>query len=199
MIDLNEYRQPVVNPGIDGEGHVTELDSKHKALLVMGISHHEIHEGESFTVDHIESGTGFSLCFKVPEGTTRVHMVLSWATEDAGEIQLWEGRTWDASSGVGKPIYNRDRNSLNPSQILEDMSTGEFIANHSIILNPTGLAGGLDIENHRTWSNKQQTDRARGTSEFILKNDETYAVTFVSNAQSKGAQIELSWYEHLDK
>lgn len=49
------------------------------------------------------------------------------------------------------------------------------------------------------WSDKKQTTLTRGISEWILKNDEVYVVTFLSNDGVKGAQVILDFYEHEDE
>lgn len=196
-------RQPVV--AVTGAAdHEIELDTKFKVPIVITVPHHEIHEGASFSVDHLEVGAGFSLCFKVPAGTKRCHMVISWTAESKGEIQLWEGREWDAETGSLKTIYNRDRNSSNTSQIQENQSSASFVANSAVILTPDNIgtgsnAAGTEVHHWETWSDKKTTYRDRGLNEWILKNDEVYVVTFVSNDGSKGAHVELDWYEHTDK
>jgi hypothetical protein len=186
------------------ESRQAEFDNKFTIPVVISEAHHEVHEGDSFSVDHVESGAGFSLCFKVPSGTKRNHIILSWAAESKAELSLFEGREWDASSGSLVTIYNRDRNSDNASQLQEDQSTGSFIANSAVILDPmnigsNGNAAGTEIHHWEVWSDKKQTSQTRSVSEWILKNDEIYVVTFLSNDGEKGAQVILDFYEHTDE
>lgn len=183
--------------------YFAKKDSMTGVNIGIAYAHHEIHGGSSFLVDHIEVGTGFSLCFKVPSGTKRVHMVIQWAAESKAEVSLMEGTGWDASSGSLVAIYNRNRNSGNSSILEENQSTGSFIANDSVILNPDdiGVSGndaGVEIHHWEEWSDKKVTGRARGTSEWILENDQVYVAKFISNDAGKGGQVVLDWYEHTD-
>ena len=181
-----------------------EFDNLFQIPITIDVEHHEIHEGDSFLAEHIESGTGFSLCFKVPAGTKRDHILLSWAAESKAEVSIFEGREWDASTGSLVTIRNRERNNGGASQLQEDQSTGSFIANSSVILNPGNIglgcnAVGIEIKHFEVWSDKRATEHAMGHNEWVLENDEVYVFTFLSNDGAKGGQITLDFYEHTDE
>ena len=165
---------------------------------IIDLAHHEVHEGDAYSVNHITTDS-FNLAFKVPANAKKVHFVLKYSAESKAEIHLYEGREWDTGTGSKINIFNRDRNSSNES-IVEEDSGGSFGGNMAVVLNPGnpgigGNAAGVDINGFETWSDKKQTVSERGHSERILKSNEVYVVSFVSNDGVKGSQLEFCWYE----
>ncbi len=175
-----------------------EFDSKSKVPVFIDIEHSRIHGGNAYKVDKKITGTVLDLAFKVPSGIKRMHLIFQWAVESKAHIEVYEGRTWDPSTGSQLTIFNRDRNSANTSQVQED-TTGSFAANMAVVQDPTNQSGGTVIHDEYSWSDKKQTIRSRDIAEFILKNDEVYIVKLTSDDGSKGLHLTLHWYENTDE
>ncbi len=182
----------------DDSTRLAEFDNKFQVPVVIDVEHHEIHEGNTYIIDVSTIGTSVDFSFKTSSSTKKVHMIFQWAAESKAHIELYEGRTWSAGSGSTATIYNRDRNSLNNSQIQEN-TTGTFATNMFLVVNSTGQAGGNIIHDEYVWSDKKETNRNRDINEFILKVNETYVAKVTSDDGNKGLHIVLHWYEHTDE
>lgn len=176
---------------------LAEFDTTFRIPIFIALEHHEIHEGDSYIVDVKVTAASLDLAFKIPSGTKRMHSVFQWAAESKAHFELCEGRTWNAGTGSTGTIFNRDRNNPNISQVQGDAG-GSFVANMSVVQDPTGQTGGTVIHDEYSWSDKKQTVRSRDIAEFILKNDETYVAKLTSDDGSKGLHVALHWYEHTD-
>lgn len=181
-----------------------EFDNMFKVPIVIDVAHHEVHEGDAFSAqvaDSTESGMGdgetLVLAFKTPTGTKLCHMLMEFTTLTGGYLELYEGPTWDNSSGSQSPIYNRRRMTSMSSSILLENTTGTFAATDNLVLDPTTFVAGTSLHKHHGWGAKNRfSGQGRDVAEWILKADTTYAAFFMSTASSNKAQIFLNWYEH---
>ncbi len=182
------------------QGHMDDL---HLAPVIMDITHHQIHEQESYECSTVDTSMGAAdtlvLAFKTPPTPTRIHIVVGYASKAAAHIDVLEGPTWDASSGTQKAIFNRYRDFAGTSAILENQGTGSFAASNNMNRNPTNLAGGTIVDDSYNWSDRKTTFEDRGDTEIILKADTQYAIRLTTDDASNAGQIKLSWYEHPDE
>ena len=178
-----------------------EFDNMFKIPIGITVAHHEIHEGCSFVSDIVDESMGdndtLSLAFKTPNTTKRVHMIVETSLKGAGHIEIDEGGTWDVGSGTQNPIYNRDRNSTEISTLLENTTSGPFIANNAVILNASSYGAGTIIHDFYVFGEKKLGGQLRDVEEIILKKNQTYMVIATADAGTNGAQITLNWYEHV--
>lgn len=175
-------------------------DEAHR-LVVIESTHHEIHEGETFTSQFVDLTLALNetiiLAFKVQNDGNLLHMVAQASTLVSGHLDVLEGPTWTTGTGAQNTVYNRNRDGTPASSgILED-TTSSFVANDAVVSNPTGLSGGTLIQSIYGFGATQRiSSEAREDSEWVLKANTTYAIRFVSDANSNKAQVILNWYEH---
>ncbi len=182
-----------------------EFDNLFTIPVMIDVSHHEIHEGDSFTCNAIDltlaSAATMSLAFKTPSGTKRVHIFHRFVTLTGGHVEVTEGPTWTNQSGAKQAIYNRKREaSMGSSGMLEDQAQAEFVASNNMILEPGSISGGTVIHTSYAFGRKNQfTGANRETDELILKPDTQYTYKFTSDAADNSANMVLDWYEHTDE
>lgn len=182
-----------------------EFDSSFKVPIYITAPHHEKHEGDSYcTGASVDSGTQASLniAFKVPIGEKKNHMLVEWYSESKAHFDVYEGRQWSTGTGTLINIMNDERNSANTSQLLQDKSaTPSFTVTNQVLKDVTGATLGNRIRPTRyTWDRfTVGGSQVRGTSEFILKNNETITFELTSDDGNKGMGIILRFYEHTDQ
>jgi len=195
---MSLIRQVTIQDPTDST-RLAELDNLGKWMVSIDESHHEIHEGDSFTANSADTSMALSdtliLAFKTPDTTKWVHLIASYTSKAAGHVDIFEGPTWDASSGSQLPVYNSERNSSNTTAVLED-TTGVFTDTNNIVLNPTTFAGGTAIRTLYVFAAKSSGGGERNTEEIILKQGTTYGICFTADAGSNAADVHLTWYEH---
>jgi hypothetical protein len=190
--------------GTLSEVALVRMDALTDVLMTVDYGHGEVHAGSAFLAESHDTAMADTdtlvMAFKTPSGTKRAHMMAEFVTMTGGYLELVEGATWDASSGTAIPIANRKREtSMNSSILLEDRSTGSFIANDELIENPTTFAGGSALPRRYAFGVKTfYSGESRSVAEVILKPDTQYGVRFTSTAAGNEAQILLHWYEHTD-
>lgn len=180
------------------------LDELFNVLVGIDVAHREVHEGDSFLCGYADTAMGntdsFVIAFKTPVGTKRIHLIYSFDTLAGGHLDIYKNSTWDPSSGALLPIYNRfQTDTPDSSAVLEDQSTGAFIANDNMILDPTThAAGDKVIPTHYAFGKNQVPASARAEAEIVLEVDTLHSVVFVADGVSNAGQVLLNWYEHTD-
>lgn len=183
---------PVVISG-DGKDVITD------AALVLDYPHHELHQGNMYTLVAHTGGataTALALAFRLPAGTKRMHAVVEWKSSGAAHLDIVEGATWDTGSGSAVNAVNHNRNSANTSQVEGD-ATGSFVAG-TAVQDPTTIAGGTIIHQEYEFAGNQESVAERSEREWILKNDETHVVRLVSDDGAEGLWLAITFYEHTD-
>jgi hypothetical protein len=196
--NTNEWQRPV------------QVDPSTHALMTIGHSHVEIHEGGSFTA-HITNTTANSdddrtlIGFYTPDTTKWLHIVFNVAVSAQAEIFLIEGPTIDLDEGTQIFAYNRNRNSSNTSGILSLETTpqaGKLTWMLEAEVAAANLTGGWQLEHRHLGAGKAAAigGDSRGTEEWMLKQNTLY-VFYVQNegANANRHHINLDWYEHTDK
>lgn len=201
-------RKLIVAAELQDPGDATrkaEFDTLFQIPIFINVTHHEIHEGCSFTGDAVDTSMELSdtliLAFKTEDSTKRAHLFMEFSTLTGGHVDIIEGPTWTTDTGTLNPIYNRKREaSMASSMLLEDLTaTPTFTATDNMLLNPTGLAGGTTIQSHYGFGEKAKFGASgRDAQEIILKPDTRYAFRFTADVKSNQAQLLLNWYEHTD-
>ncbi|KKK46671.1 hypothetical protein LCGC14_3162910 [marine sediment metagenome] len=179
---------------------LNKTDGATGALETIEVPHFELHEGNAFICDGNDTAMGdgdtLILAFKTADTTRWVHLTLTGWSLAQSHIDVIENCSWTTNTGTKQPLYNHNRNSSLTSNILED-STGTFGANNGMVLNPTGLSGGTIIHHFDMGSGKKEEGQLdRGQAEFVLKQNETYAIRQTADAASNEGHIALNWYEH---
>jgi len=185
---------------VDSDGNIVTIDQATQSITIIEFEHHMVHEGDSFISDGVDTvmgnGDTLILAFKTPDTTKWPHLVImGWALARA-HVDIIEGPTWNTGTGAQEPTYNRNRNSTTTSTLLED-TTGAFLDNDALVLNPNGLAGGTVIHHFYFNAKKSGGDLSRGLIELMLKQNTTYAIRLTSYEANNAGQIELDWYEFV--
>ncbi len=189
---------------------VTVDDSSH-AIVAVSIEHHEIHEGDSFSV-HINNTTANTddhrtlMGFETPSGLKAPHLVVTANASAAAEVFLYETVTIDDDEGLELDIECRNRILDNTSMLLSfenpavaglvtwmleaEIAAANFSAT-TILFHETLVAG---------TGPKPIGGDTRGSQEWLLKPATKYAVV----VQNIGANINvhgitLNWYERTPK
>ncbi len=191
-----------------GEIDDVRMDAMTNTLQMIDYAHHEVHGGSSFgactftgveLTNQLDAGQTRILCFKTPAGTKRAHMIIQFAANGAGHIDVVESPTWNDSSGTLVTIFNRKRDETG-SLMEQDQATGAFQATNQVILNPNNFAGGTVVDTSWIFGEKEKsTGDARGVQEVILKPATQYGIRYYADADSNSMFMKLDWYEHTDK
>ena len=165
------------------------LDGVSMALEVITDEHHEIHEGDSYTISNVQSvdTTTFKWQVTTANSTTYAHMI--FAVEGTGEVSLLVTEGSDRTDGGALAEINRDRNSPNTSGVVVTTTptSGDTDGATTILAIRSGATnqGSKTIEGAGT----------RGQNEFILKPNTKYVIS-VTTFATVYVTLELNWYEH---
>lgn len=193
--------QILMDPG--DKTRLQEFDPLFKAPITIDVGHHEVHEGDSFLCGHsdvsMSNADTFVIAFKTPI-TRRVHLIYEIHALAGCHVDIYKDSTWDASSGSLLPMYNRlQANSPKSSLIEEDQSTGSFIANDNMILDPTThVAGTKVIPSFYLFGSNQKSGGTRAVGEIVLEQQTLHSVVLTADGNSNAGEVLLNWYEHTD-
>ncbi len=199
----------VVAVGVDySGGRASDLATN--AVSTISYSHSQLHGGNAFTCTYAVT-TGSSddhrsaIGILTPNTAKWANMVATFSATDPADIIILENPTIVRGEGTDLTIFNRNRNSVTASTVLnhdaspeaakvtsytEAQSDGGWSAGTAIF---TGLLGGGD-----------GPFAAGGTSrvekEWILDANQDY-IFYIRNvgANTNTHVISLTWYEHQDK
>lgn len=177
-----------------------EFDQLFKAPLTIDIAHHEVHEGDSFSIfvreQAISDTETIEVLIQAPAIASpqkRIHLV---TTHDASTEHLFdviEGATY-SSGGAAATAFNRMRGSAKTTS-LQAAYTGNTPSNIATGGTPVTIWGEL------LGAGKIAGGGNRGTDEWILDPGESYLFRVTSaggGGSSCNAFISLIWYEHTD-
>ena len=165
------------------------IDSATNVLNTISYEHHEIHSGSSYTSDRnveLASGASMDILIITPNTTKWAHLLYEVSMEAEGQIIIYEAPT--ATAGTAITAVNRNRNVTKPATI-------------TLSHTPTGITTGSTIlRTHHIGAGKTFGGGARGTHEFILKQNTKYLIRITNLTTSANwAEMILNWYEHTNK
>jgi len=185
------------------------LDEITNKPIYIDYVHHELHEGDHFTIMHSVADIGaattpddaITLTFSTPNTTKWIHMVVHFAGVGGTLCRLREG-----GSGGGSPTgvitcKNNNRNSSNTSGILDisgtpvagQMSYDAGLDSNGILLIDEYISGATTNQNRAGGGTE-----SGGRYEWILKQNTRYQISMVVSA-TVAAAIVLHWYEHTNE
>lgn len=170
-----------------------EFDNLFKVPIGIEVAHHEIHEGDGFTLclataDLSAADIGFS--WTTPAGTKRMHMWISASSTEDAVFTFYEGGT-PAGGGAATPL-NRNRGSGTTSSATLFKSGA------------VSTGGGPATLCQKRWGtngigNQSGTGAGdRAVNEWVLNPSTSYHL-IMSGAGNEPAWLELDWYEHTDE
>jgi len=190
---------------VDTEDNSAEIDSLSGSIQVIDFAHHKIHEGDSFCVSHTltakNDGTYLTIYLKTPNAEKSIHMFTQWASSGASYFRIREYPVVTANTGSSQLSVNRNRNSTNISEALDNATVpiaGYAMTDVTIsdrTADVAGSKGGLIIWQEYDGIGKQMTGGNRNDSEFILKKNTPYVFELESDASGLVLNANLYWYE----
>jgi hypothetical protein len=196
----------IINQDPDDSTRLGEFDNKFKVPIYITIEHHKIHKGDAFE-RHIDSGNAavasLEVAFKTLSGSKLAHILFGFGSSDEILFQIYEGATWDASSGTALTGNNNNRDNGSASTVLlEDTTTGSFNT-AGITKDPTNSAGGTLIEQQYTYNAgigaAVSAESRHAGHEWVLKDNTTYLIKMTQTGGNCKMSIDLHWYEHTDE
>lgn len=176
-----------------------EADITTRAVDTVNHAHHEIHDGRMFracTVDvDADTNDEVTIAFTTPNTTRWIHLVPTMESSVSALWEMLETPTVTVDSGTESTAKNRNRNSPHTSGILSIETVpvaGEFT------VNPTVAAAGTVICSWLLGANKTQGTN-REETEWVLKQNTTYAFRVTSQVENNRISLTLNWYEHINR
>lgn len=180
-------------------------DASTNKLVTVEYSHHELHDGSSFTCHYNQEVTDTNdrsiVAFTTP-ADKEIHMVVHVSSTAASDFFILEGATCTAASGTDLTIFNKDRNSTKTS-LLTSMDGTAGAASYYTLTTDTGCSGGTELYHEYIGAGRVGSAAAgssRGTEEWILKKNTVYDIELKAlDANTNRQHLELVWYEHQNK
>lgn len=164
------------------------VDGNTNAIKVISYEHHEIHEGESFTIDYsvdLANGASMDVQLTTPDTTKWAHMIYTVYTEAEAEFNLYEAPT--TSAGTAMTEHNRNRNSSTAAGV---------VAVHTPSVSNTGTL----IRTKHFGTAKTAGGQLHETDEWILKQNTKYLFRLTNATTSANyCTLLINWYEHTNK
>lgn len=197
------------SPWVDEGGKVMKVpfDKATGAPISIDYAHHEIHEGDCFTVIHGVADLGamtspddaITLTFTTPNTSKWAHLVILFNSVGGALCRLREGGSGGASASGAITCKNNDRNSSKTSGLLDiaaaagQLSYDAGLDTGGILLVDEYISGATTNQN-KGGGGAQGADRF----EWVLKKNTRYQVSIFSVATA-AASIVLHWYEYANK
>jgi hypothetical protein len=161
-------------------------------VCVIGTEHHEIHEGEHFTAQHLFTGIGVAgnayVLLTTPDTSVRVHIIFRVVASKNGTIYFYEGPDITAS-GTAMTEFNNDRNSASAATMVvtHTPTIGAGGNGSQLLVNVVGTDGSNPLGNIGGILQRGQ--------EFVLKQNEQYLIRFNALTATTRCSICCEWYE----
>lgn len=186
------YTAIVGNPEVkivDTNGDIVTIDEVTGAFTILEYEHHELHEGNMFTVlAVVDLGNAevYDTLVVAPDTTRWAHLV--WEIEHELETQILFYRdTTYSDNGTEVASYNRNGNSTVNATTL-------------VYHTPTVTNVGTLIATIQQGDGKKAGGSDRESNEFILKQNTAYLVRITNlTANNNLIFIKLNWYEHTSQ
>ena len=180
--DWLEYLQ-TSGPGVN------EVDS---ARISIALQHHEIHEGNHYTVAVVDSDVDIAgpkyVRITAPDTETRIHFVAAVSADGASLVELYEDPTLLAA-GNALTEMNNNRNSGNVATATTFEDTTTQAPNNDGTLLFAARIGGTGVGMTRL------AGQLANREEWILDQAEDYLIKVTVDADNTEVAIVLTWYE----
>jgi hypothetical protein len=187
------------------------FDDVSGSIRTVDFAHHEIHEGDAFTVHYSVTTAATdahrtAIMFATPDSTTKGHFIVTASASHPAEVIINEGPTLaDAGDGTDLVIKNRNRTSTATSTMasLEDTPTvGSVTTMDNAEWTAVGPSAGLELV-HVYLAGGDGPFAVGGTTrsvqEWVLDTDTIYLVYLENTgANANTHSLHLDWYEHVD-
>jgi hypothetical protein len=185
----------IVDPSVTGRR--AEVDAATHALVVITHAHHEIHEGDTYTIsqvtalDALDTGSPLTYYVVTPDTTDWVHLWFQAELSEGGYMEVFEdtgvAAEFDVSGGTAQTPINMNRNSSNTSGLTITYGATVTAATSAARLDAKVVGG------------KKSAGATAARHEFILKQNTEYLFRVSTYADNNEGSLGLGWYEHTDK
>jgi hypothetical protein len=183
LVSINNNEQ-LKTSLLDSAGRVLEFDNLFKAVLVIQTEHHEIHEGNHYSIcdsDVFSISDEIEFVITTPDTAEWAHMLFRANSTAGFTLEIFEG-TNTVVGGTPVTPTNNNRNSVNTSSL-------------TVLQDPTSLVTGSSILKFGGGNNQRSGIVNRG-DELILKRNETYLFRIISLNNNNTISYCGDWYEH---
>ena len=164
------------------------VDGASEALTQVDYAHHELHDGRAYVVyaaATIAISNTLVISVQTADSTRELHMVEQARSSGEANLVIREGAT--TTGGTLFTPVNRHRSSTNTPTTT------------AVRVDPTvSVPGSVIYESHFGAGNNRGGE-SRGTVEMVLKPNTTYTYTITSEASGNDCNLQLDWYEHVDR
>ena len=165
-----------------------EVDSISSVQSVIEYEHHEVHEGNFYTVFDRDSSVDIASPkywhIITPNTAKRCHIKIKVTADGKALVELFENPT-TSDNGTALVAYNNDRNSSNTTTIL-------FFKDPTVNPDGTRIDGGIiGAAGHFT----RAGGNVRNPGEWILKQNEQYLVKVTTVSDATDVDVKIEFYE----
>ena len=191
---MSEPRAPRNNVGslIEWNRYLNAVDSVDQARVTIAFQHHEVHEGNHYTIAVVDADVDIAapkyVRITAPDTATRIHFMGVVSADGASLVELYEDPTILAA-GTALTERNNDRNSANAATATTFEDTTTQAPNNDGTLLFAGRIGGTGAAQTRFAGNVADRE------EWILKQATDYLVKVTVDADDTEVVIVLTWYE----
>jgi hypothetical protein len=173
------------------------LDASTYALMTISYPHHEIHDGNAYTItqfaakDALDTGSPLTYYVVTPNTTAWAHLWFQAELADGGYVEVFEDNgtaaEFDVSGGTSQTPINMNRNSSN---------TSGLTITYGATVTAADAAARIDV---RVIGGKKAAGATASRQEFIMKQNTEYLFRLSTYADNNEGSLGLEWYEHTDK
>jgi len=172
--------------------HLNTTDSIENARVSIAFQHHEIHEGNHYTVAVVDTDVDIAgpkyVRITAPNTTKHIHLIGIVSASAACLVEFYENPT-PLADGNALTEQNNDRNSANAATATTFEDTTTQAPNNDGTLLFASRIGGTGVAQTRF------AGSAADREEWILKQGEDYLVKVTVDADNTEVAIVLTWYE----
>jgi len=194
----------ITDNGVISAIEALPLDSTTGALITIDSPHHEIHEGESFFINHVDAtptntGEQSMIAFKT-HATTRVHILYKGVASAAAHFHVFEGVGAGSAGGTDVVVYNHERDDVTASTMRRARSLTAARVTTYVAADSTNITGRTTLSTEAIGATGQGQNTTGGDvrafGELILAADTVYSFAIESlDNNTNTHQIFLTWYE----
>lgn len=194
---------------VDSDGNIINIDEATGDLIAIDQEHHELHEGHSFSTWYeqqvSDTGDESIIAFKTTNTAKWVHIIMTASASSSAHVHIVEAPAIVDNTGALLTVFNRDRNSSTNSTVIDTSQNPDVIGQAMFFTEVTqgNVTGGTQISHTHLQGGagpKALGGDSRGTEEWILKQNTLYAFVISSMDMNDNVhQIQLDWYEHINK
>ena len=182
---VNTVSNPLYTKLTDGDNPLG-IDQATRILMAMDYEHHEIHEGDHYTLcGHASLGLNaiIDIIIRTPNIATWGHFIWEIDITQSTQIDIYEGASGISGGSTLIPL-NNNRNSSNTSIM-------------TIIQNPSSIVStGTLLPLSKVIGANRSAGQDNRNKEIILKQNSIYLMRGTSLAAANTLNYCLSWYEH---